>query len=367
MTPSFTALPPAAIDLWYSQRGGATTTALALRRHWLQDEFAPNRAGADVRLLSLAEAASRDIRLSHYHHGQSGLLREGSNVPAIWARAAGQQAVVVGITRVDEFQGVFARAGGKLRALDELKGRRLGLPLRRHAMVDLQRASAQRGLSTALQVAGLHKDAGRWVHIDSPDFEYPQRVSGREIEVEALLSGYVDAVFLRGAQGVAAARDPRLLLLADLNRQSDPLLRANSGTPRTITVDLPFLQRHPAIVARYLAVLLRTAQWAASNREQVEALVALETPEYAAEVVMAAHGADLHRAFTPRLDAPGIAALTAQKAYLLEYGFISADFDVDQWIAPEPLREAVALLSAQGKAEWPRRSLGAGAGSSLTH
>ena len=68
----------AGVELWYSQRGGATTTALALRKHWLQDEF----NGGGVRLLSLAEAASRDIRLSHYHHGHSGLLREGSNVPA---------------------------------------------------------------------------------------------------------------------------------------------------------------------------------------------------------------------------------------------------------------------------------------------
>lgn len=106
---------------------GATTSALALRKHWLQDEFAQ---GGTV-LRSLSDAASRDIRLAYYHHGQSGLLREGANVPAIWARASGQQAVVVGITWVDEYQGILSLAGGKVRDLSDLKGRRLGLPLRR--------------------------------------------------------------------------------------------------------------------------------------------------------------------------------------------------------------------------------------------
>lgn len=329
------------IELWYSQRGGATTTTLALRKHWLQDEF----NGGGVRLLSLAEAASRDIRLSHYHHGHSGLVREGSNVPAIWARAQGQQAVVVGVTSVDEFQGVFALAGGKVRDLADLKGKRLGLPLRRQAMVDLQRASAQRGLSTALAIAGLPRDAGKWVHIQSPDFEYPQKVSGREIELEALLSGYVDVVFLRGAQGVAASHDRRFALVADLNLQADFLARANSGTPRAITVDLPFLQRHPQLVARYLAVLLRTAEWARHNAQAVRQLVALETPEYAPEHVVAAHGAALQHAFAPQLGDAAIAALKAQNAYLREYGFIAADIDIDAWIEPAPLREASRMLA----------------------
>lgn len=337
---------PADVELWYSQRGGATATALALRKHWLQDEF----AGGGVRLLSLEQAASRDIRLSHYHHGHSGLLREGSNVSAIWARARGQQAVVVGITSVDEFQGVFVRAGGKLRELADLKHRRLGLPLRRHALVDLQRASALRGLRNALTVAGLAHDAANWVHIESPDFEYPQRVSGRAIELEALLSGYVDAVFLRGAQGVAAARDGRLQLLADLNQQADPLLRANSGTPRTITVDQPFLQRHPQLVARYLAALLRTAEWARHNGQAVRQLVALETPEYAPEIVAASHGPALQHAFTPQLGEAAIAALTAQKDFLRETGFIRSDIDIAQWIAPAPLRDALRLQAERTRA-----------------
>ena len=335
------------VELWYSHRGGATTSALALRQHWLQDEFA--QGGTLLR--SLSEAASRDIRLSHYHHGQSGLLREGSNVPAIWARAAGQHAVVVGVTWVAEYQGILTLAGGKLRELADLKGKRLGLPLRRRALIDLQRASALRGFTSALQIAGLPHATARWVHVESPDFEYPQRTPGREIELAALRSGYVDAVFLRGAQGYTAAQDPRFHQLADLNAQADPLLRTNSGTPRTITVDAPFLARHPDIVARYLAVLLRTARWAAGNPAQVADAVARETPDYIPAHVLGAHGADLHTAFTPALDAERIAALAAQKRFLLDWGFLAGDFDMQDWIDPAPLRRAAEFLAQRERAD----------------
>lgn len=331
----------APVELWYSHRGGATTSALALRKHWLQDEFAQ---GGTV-LRSLSDAASRDIRLSHYHHGQSGLLREGSNVPAIWARAAGQQAVVVGITWVAEYQGIISLAAGKVRTLADLKGKRLGLPLRRRALIDLQRASAQRGFTSALRIAGLPHATARWVHIESPDFEYPQRTAGREVELDALREGYVDAVFVRGAQGYAASQDPRFHQVADLNQQGDPLLRTNSGTPRTITVDAPFLALHPEIVARYLAVLLRTARWAGENPAEVAELVPRDTPEYAAAHVIGAHGPALHTSFTPSLGGAHIAALLAQKQFLLDWGYLAADFQVGDWIDHEPLRRAAELLA----------------------
>lgn len=330
---------PPEVELWYSCRGGATTTALAVGNGWLQQEF----AGGGTVLRSLSDAASRDIRLSHYHHGQSGLLREGSNVPAIWARSAGQQAVVVGITWVDEFQGIFSLAGGKVRELADLKGKRLGLPLRRHALIDLQRAGAQRGLSNALELAGLPPRLARWTHIESPDFEYPQRSSGRQIEIEALLSGYADAVFLRGAQGHAAARDPRLHLVADLNLQSDPVRRANLGTPRTITVDRAFLAHQPDIVARYLSVLQRTAAWAVDQPRAVLELTAQESGGYDIGDVAGAHGPALHRSFAPGLAEVQVDALRAQKEFLLEYDFLKADFDVADWIVAEPLRQAAEL------------------------
>lgn len=325
------------IQLWYSHRGGATATGLAVSKGWLHAEF---DAGA-TSLRSLEDAASRDIRLSYYHHGQTGLFREGGNVPAIWARAEGQGAVVVGITWVDEYQGILVPRDSGIHTLADLKGKRLGLPLRRRALIDIHRASAQRGFATSLEVAGIDPRAARWTHIESPDFEFPQRDPGRDIELEALHSGYVDAVFLRGAQGYAAARDPSLREVADLNCLHDPLQRVNNGTPRPITVDRDFLARHPDIVRRYLGVLLRAGSWARDNPEEVGTLAALENPGYTADDVIGALGPALHRSLSPALDPVRRAGLAAQKEFLLDWGYIRHDFDIDDWINPAPLSEAL--------------------------
>jgi ABC-type nitrate/sulfonate/bicarbonate transport system substrate-binding protein len=339
MTAPISRRKPAPVELWYSHRGGATASALAARQGWLQEEFA--HGGTILR--NLSDAGSRDIRLAHYHHGQSGLLREGGNVPAIWARSQGQNAVVIAITWVDEYQGILVRADSRIHHLGDLQGKRLGLPLRRHAMIDLQRASAQRGFSTALTLAGLEPTMARWTHIQSPDFEYPQRTAGKEVELDALRSGYVDAVFLRGAPGYVASRDPAFRELLDLNTQSAPLLRVNNGTPRPITVDQAFLERHPDIVQRYLAVLVRTARWSATNPSEVSALLVEESPGFTAEQIACTHGPQLHRSLMPSLSTSYVKALEMQKNFLLNWRYIDQDFDVQQWIDAAPL---TAVLQA---------------------
>jgi sulfonate transport system substrate-binding protein len=339
--------PP--IELWYSHRGGATATGLAVRKGWLHAQFA---AGTTL-LRSLEDAASRDIRLSYYHHGQTGLIREGGNVPAIWARSKSQDAVVVGVTWVDEYQGILVRRDSGIRDLADLKRKRLGLPLRRHALIDIGRASAQRGLATALASAGLDPRSAHWVHIESPDFEYPQRNAGRDIELDALRSGYVDAVFLRGAQGHAAARDPTLLQLADLNRLDDPLQRVNNGTPRPITVDRAFLARHPDIVRRYLGVLVHAALWARDDPAEATALIALDNPGYTSAQVAGALGPAWHNSLTPALGPVHVAGLATQKEFLLDWGYIRHDFDVNDWIDRAPLSEALDMASVAASASGP--------------
>jgi ABC-type nitrate/sulfonate/bicarbonate transport system substrate-binding protein len=337
------------VELWYSHRGGATATGLAVQKGWLQEAF----AGGDTDLRALEDAASRDIRLAHYHHGQTGLVREGGNIAAIWARSEGQSAVVIGITWVDEYQGILVRRDSGIRTLADLRGRRLGLPLRRRALIDLQRASAQRGFVTALELAGLDPRQAKWIHIERPDFEFPQRLTARDLELDALRSGQVDAIFLRGAQGYAAAQDPAVYELADLNQQEDPLKRVNHGTPRPITVDRAFLDRHPEIVRRYLSVLVKGARWAATHGDEVPTLIAADVPGYSAAEVLGAHGPQLHRSLLPSLRPSYVAGLAEQKRFLLEWRYIDHDFDIDQWIDPAPLADVLRIHHPDSHAGTP--------------
>jgi len=335
-----------AIDVWYSRAGSATASSLAIRKKWLESEL--SREG--VLLHSLRSAEDEELRNAHYDHQQTGLFREGGNIPSIWARGHGQPTAVVGITWLDEYQGVLTLASSKIRNLDDLRGKRLSIPLVRHSLIDHARGAALHGFVTALGLAGSSLRDARCVDVPiAYRGGFPANVTQRSADVEfaALLDGQVDAVFIRGGLGARLSRDPRFRQLTNLNDQPDPLMRVNNGTPRPITVDRAFLEKHLDVVARYLSVLLRAAVWAEKRPQQVLELIATELDrKLSVEDVLACHGPNVHHSFTPRLTEEYIRGLEKQKDFLLEYGFIAADFEMKDWIVHEPL-SAAALLAKE--------------------
>src|SRR5690554_4975792 len=304
-----TSLSPTPVRLWYTRCGSATASALAIQKNWLQEEF--DRPGTE--LLSLRDSDSQELRNSHFHHGQSGMFREGGNIPPIWAKGTGKDTVVLGITWIDEYQGILVRADSDIHSLADLKGKRLGIPLHDNAIIDFQRGAAPPGFQTALAQAGLTPEDASFVDILSPA---QALASGTEPQpsqrggvIAALKAGEVDAIFIRYARGYRAAQDPELRQLLNIKDLPEPLQRVNNGTPRPITVDRAFLKRHPDVVVRYLAVLLRTANWAASHREEVASLLLPESGGETLDDVFAAHGENVHLAFTPKLTDAYIAGL----------------------------------------------------------
>jgi ABC-type nitrate/sulfonate/bicarbonate transport system substrate-binding protein len=339
------------IDLWYTRCGAATASALAIRKNWLQEEFAQ---GGTV-LHSLRDSDSLETRNSHYHHKQTGMFREGGNIPPIWAKGSGQDTVVVGITWLDEYQGILSRAGSGVRTIADLKGKRLGIPRHKDAVIDFQRGAAQHGFATALALAGLTVPDATWVDIDAPSYDLqdgprrqPRDGERRDVTLDALDSGVVDAVFIRFARGVRASHDPRFHEVININTLQDPLLRVNNGTPRPVTVDRAFLDKHPDVVVRYLAVLLRTAAWAAENHEEVVKLLAPEDGGGAVEDIIASHGINVHKSFTPKLTKEYIEGLQTQKNFLRDWGYLKHDFDVRRdWVVGEPLKQAQELVARE--------------------
>lgn len=358
MTRPADAQPAPPVHLWYTRCGAATASALAIRQNWLQAEFAQ---GGTV-LHSLRESDSVELRNAHFHHGQTGLFREGGNIPPIWAKASGQDTVVVAITWLDEYQGVLVREDSDIRTPADLAGKRLAVPRHREALIDFQRGAAQHGYTSALKLAQLSAADAVLVDIDTPrpapaaTAETPPRSA----VVEALQQGRVDAAFVRFASGYRLSRQPGVRELVNLGAHPDPLLRVNNGTPRPVTVDRAFLQKHPDVVARYLAVLLRTAAWAERHPQEVLQLLVPESGGDGIEDVIASHGENVHRSFTPTLSPASIAGLAAQKDFLRDWGYLKADFELAQWIDPAPLAEARRLFAQQPEpTEFPAAALAA--------
>lgn len=333
------------VHLWYTRCGAATASGLAIRKNFLQEEFAK----PGTLLHSLKDSHSLEVRNSHYHHGQSGMFREGGNIPPIWAKASGRDTVVVGITWVDEYQGILVRADSKIRDVADLRGKRLGIPLHPHALIDFQRGAAQHGFATALSLAGLTPEDAEFVDIEFPGYDLkdgPRVIpdNRRDLTVEALENGEVDAIFLRFARGYHLSLDPRFRQIININDLADPLLRVNNGTPRPITIDRPFLERHPDVVVRYLAVLLRTADWAADHPDEVASLLLPESGGTSVKDVYGAHGHDVHLSFTPTLSLEYVAGLEAQKNFLRDWGYLKQDFNIRDWIETGLLEKSRAYV-----------------------
>jgi ABC-type nitrate/sulfonate/bicarbonate transport system substrate-binding protein len=143
----------------------------------------------------------------------------------------------------------------------------------------------------------------------------------------------VDAVKGRGAQ-----------VVIELDHDVEPQFRSNNGTPRPITAHQELLDTRPEVVERFLAVLLRAAQWGREHPDEITAVLAEET------------GADLQGAagaytvtslagFEPTLTPDRVGSLTTQKDFLFAHGFLPGDFDVDQWVDEKPLLGAQDRLA----------------------
>jgi ABC-type nitrate/sulfonate/bicarbonate transport system substrate-binding protein len=318
-----------------------TATGVAQRLGWIEHEAALDgtpltvggvgRAGAPPRASLLRAAAPLDH------------LREGESTRALWERSEGRATRLIGLTWIETFQAVVALPNAGIAAPEQLGGRRLALPHTRSATIDVHRAAASRGLHAALALAGIFPGEVEHVEIDAsaspPGDPYAA-------ELEALTSGDVDAVFLAGAAGAAAAARIGARVVADLGRHLDPAVRASATTPAAITVDAELLESDPNLVVRLLAVLLRAGAWAQLNGLEATRLVALETGTSVRDV-RAAHGASWPDQLHVDLSHRKLDALRAQADFLVTHGFLARAVDRGAWVDARPLGVARELLAAE--------------------
>ena len=322
--------------LWYTRCPVPTASGIALDLGWLNEEFGKSR----IELKSIRDSEDPKVQISHFSHTLPGLFREGGNIPAIWARASGRDTVVVALTWVDEFQAILVRNESPLRRPSDLAGRIIGLPRQAGQRVDFARAMALRGIVTALELAELSTGQVVLRDIESvqPAFAGARVGNGRfhDLEAEALASEEIDAIYVKGAPGLGAARQHGFRVLVDIGSHPDPARRINNGNPRPVTVDRRTAELRPDIVARYLAVLIRAAEWAKQNPDPVFDIIGREVGRSAAEARVA-YGERAHVNFGLDLSPLRREGLAAQKDFLLRHGFIPHDFDVASWIDPRPL------------------------------
>ncbi|MFB8001569.1 ABC transporter substrate-binding protein [Nocardia sp. NPDC056000] len=332
--------------LWYTRCPVPTASGLAHSLGWLGDTAAAS--GLEFGVL---QDAGPELAGHHFLHDLSGLVREGGNVPAIAARAQGSPTRLIGLTWIDEAQAILVGPDSDVAGPAQLAGLRLGVPAWAQDQArSFPRAMALHGFSSALRLAGLTLADATVTEVTverNPQVRTAVRGGGRDVTwgVEELLRGEVDAIYVKGARAQEVAREHGLRVAVDLDATESKRLRVNNGTPRPITVHADLLESRPEVVIGFLAQSLRAADWAAGNLDGVREVLQRETLSGPLGVV-AAYGEDFHRGLHPSLSDERLDLIGIQKQFLYTHGFLAADFDLDGWVAHEPLERARELVAS---------------------
>jgi ABC-type nitrate/sulfonate/bicarbonate transport system substrate-binding protein len=94
----------------------------------------------------------------------------------------------------------------------------------------------------------------------------------------------------------------------------------------------------------FLVETLRAADWAAANEGAVRDVLARETGSGALGVDIA-FSAGFNQHLEPDLSVDRLDLFRKQKDFLLRYGFLASDIDVQAWAAPEYLELAREQLA----------------------
>jgi ABC-type nitrate/sulfonate/bicarbonate transport system substrate-binding protein len=346
--------------LWYTRCPVPTGLGIAFQRGWLEAGFREQ----NTELKSLRESNDRAVRESHFDHTLQNSVRHGGNIPAIWARSAGRETRVLGLSWADEIQLILTLPDSGIKTAKDLKGRKFGLPKWSNVQIDFTRAQALRGLENALKLEGLEVADVELVDfaIDGGYSDEPaQRVAGtqlfsgrragsRSAELVGLLRGEVDAIFLKGAQAALVANQFGLHTVIDTGSHPEPLIRANNGTPRTLTVDANLLEQHFDSAVRIVEQVLRAEDWAHQHQDETRRFLARETNS-SEFYITAAYGENAHLRLRTDFAEQSVLALQDFSDFLLRWQFIPARVDVRAWLDRRPLERALETLDTNPQAK----------------
>lgn len=342
--------------LWYTRCPVPTGLGIAYQRGWLEESF----RAQSTELKSLRESNEQSVRESHFDHTLQNSVRHGGNIPAIWARSVGRETRVLGLSWADEVQLILTLPSSGIKTVRDLKGRTFGLPKWQNVQIDFTRAQALRGLENALKLEGLEVSDVELVdfsinggYSDEPAqrvagtslFSGRQRAGGRNAELVGLLRGEVDAIFLKGAHAVQIANQFGLHTVIDTGSHPEPLIRANNGTPRTLTVDLNLLDKHLDSAVRLVEQVLRAEHWAYEHADETRRFLARETNS-SEFYVTAAYGENAHQRLRTDFAEQSVLALQDFSNFLHRWQFIPNAIDVRAWLDQRPFELAQERLGA---------------------
>lgn len=337
--------------IWYTRCPVPTASGVAFQRKMFDAEF----AGSPYEVRNIKELGLERAN-THFDHSLDSSFREGGGSPPMWAYINNNSDTqALAITFMDEILGIFVRADDPARTVADLAGKRLALPVWPSLVFNFLRFAAEKGFHSALKLHGLSERDVTFVDtinhanmntaINSDHAEGKQQraaASYHTAEVQALLNGEVDAIFVRGAEVAQVLREANntIRCLYDLRDAPGLEERVNNSSPRILSVSASLVRNHPEAVIRYLQTLLRAARWADENHAEAIAPIAAESGVKSGDIA-ALYRPDFTRKMMPAINPELLEATGIMKKFLVARGYLARDFELSKWINPEPLHEAM--------------------------
>ncbi|MFT4089534.1 MAG: ABC transporter substrate-binding protein [Asticcacaulis sp.] len=347
-------------EVFHTLCPGPQASYFSVAHGWTQEEL--SKVGA--KLTYLRSIPDDNELWPHVGHRSESLIREGGNHPPIWARADVSDTVLVATLSPGTAAGgqIVVRVDSGIYNVADLKGRKIGIPKGLNVKkLDFQRVPLHRGVVNALRLNGVRIDEVQIVDLEHDDhavekpsatpFERAGRFTANDPlkahDVVALSEGRVDAIFSNKKASAALEATGLYKVIEDLGRYPDWTL-SGAGTP-VISVSAKLAREHPEYIVAYLRAAIRGGRWVNEN------------PRAAAEIFAKGSGPHLNidklakelaaQDFVPKLDPKALAGLGEQKRFLKEFGYIQNDFDINDWVDPSFLNQALASMEAEDNAQ----------------
>lgn len=281
-------------------------------------------------------------------------------MPPLVSRSRGADARVIGLGWPDRTAEIVVAPDSDIASGADLKGRRLGVPVRVNDSVDWWQATVRAGYEDALKLLGLKSEDVTFVEIEIAR-EYVDDVMQGEArdlslwgaqsqfavqrdEAAAMIRGEVDALYTDAAMGSILKAAYGFRPVFDVGRAEDDEDDGGGedglgGHPTVLTVSGGLLDERPDLVARWLARLLDVAPWCRDNQEEAVRILARDTgvPE---DFFAIGHSPRAHLQMDVSLAPRRVALLKAKHDQLLRQGFLGGPIDLEAFIDPEPLAAA---------------------------
>lgn len=339
------------IKLWYTRCPVPTASGIAFQKNLYAQTF----AGTDFEVHNIKELGKEQAN-THFSHSLPYSFREGGGSPPIWAYAQGAKTKLLAITFMEEVLGIYVRADDPAQSIADLAGRKLALPVWPKLIFNFFRFAAEKAFYSALAAHGLKETEIQYMDVVeeedphqliNPAFAEQKKTLKRRSyysgQLHALLEKKVDAIFAKGAE-VAALEDEaegKIRRLYDVRQAPELWMRVNNSMPRLFTVDESLAAERPEAVVIYLQTAIRAARWAVANPGEALQAIANEC-SIAPDVLASCFEENFLQKLMPEVNDTLIESTEIMKNFLADRGYISRNFDLQEWLDPSFLKEAMA-------------------------